>query len=513
MLHSHKILLNTLALYFKIVINVIVQLVATRIALKALGVEAFGLYNLIAGLIILLSFFNGALIISTQRFMSIALGKKEELELTKIFNVSLFIHLLFSIALFVILKILQPFLFIDFLSIPPLLYDTSIRIYNLMIISSFITIFSIPYSANINAREDMWFFALSEILTSIFKLFAAVSLLFIRNDLLYYYTLFMLFAILIGAITKVIWCTIKYRESHISIKLMRDKVLLKKMFGFMSWNTLGSSAVLVRNQGVAVLLNVFFGTAVNAAYGIANQVNSLVLTFASTLTTVFTPTIIQSHGEGDNIKMLFIAKFASKTSFFLSSVVALPLLVYMPIVLELWLDDVPNYTVVFCRLIVVAFIILQVYPGLNRAIYATGSIKGYQVITSLLLVLIIPAGVFLFRNGYPAYSIMGTMVFLQLCVLISTLYFAKKQLKLDVREFSINSVIRPFLIFSIILGCEYLIDYYAFSPATIVELFFVSIFFMLLYTVLYYKVVFNKKEKEKMVLLYHSLVMKVKKEK
>lgn len=506
--HSHKMLLNTIALYCKIIISTITALLATRIALTALGVVAFGLYNLIAGVIVLLSFFNGALMISTQRFLSIAIGEKNNNKVSEIFNVSIIVHAIFAIAVALLFKIVQPWLFQGFLNIPDDMQNAAIVVYNIMIISSFVTIFSIPYSSIINAREDMCFFSFSEILAILLRLFAAIALLYVSGDLLLIYTWLMLLSVFVGALTKYLWCRYKYKEVALSWKLMRNRELFERMFSFAGWNTLGSVAVLIRNQGVAVLLNVFFGTVVNAAYGIANQVNSLVLTFASTLTTVFTPTIIQSQGEGNEQKMLFTAKFASKVSFLLSSIIALPLLVYMPQVLNIWLVEIPENTIVFCRLIIVAFIILQLYPGINRAIYAKGIIKNYQIVTSLLLIAIIPVGVLLFKQGYPVYSIMVAMVIFQIAVLLCTVYYAKKIVGMDAGEFLRNSVLRPSILFVAFITVVYLVALFVYDPKYWWDVSICSILFMLLYLISYFYIVFNFHEKKMIYDLCNSLKRK-----
>lgn len=507
---SFKILLNTTALYFKIVITTLVQLFSTRIAINALGIDSFGLYNLIAGIIVLLSFFNGALMISTQRFMSISIGEKKEEKLLGIFNASLFIHIILALVILLSFKLCQPFLFDGFLTIPFSLRNTAINIYSIMAISSFVTICTIPYSANINAREDMWYFALSDILGALFKLWAAISLLIFKGNLLLIYTSFMLLAIIIESLSKILWCKIKYKESKIQINLMKNRKLIYEMIGFVGWNTVGSVAVLIRNQGVAVLLNLFFGIVVNAAYGIANQVNALVLTFASTLTTVFTPSIIQSRGEGNNKRMLFIAIFSSKISFLLSSIVALPLLIYMPNILAVWLNKIPNDSVIFCRLIIISFIILQFYPGLNRAIYAVGKIKAYQISISLILISIIPIGSLAFNYGAPAFSILAIMSVLQFLTLVSTIYYAKKYINLNVNMYLTKSIITPSILFIIILTVGFILCKTYSNANSYLFIILSSIFYCCIYMITYYKYVFSFTEKELLNELIKNLYNKIK---
>lgn len=493
--HSKKIVYNTFALSIKIVLTCIVQLVATRIALSALGQEAFGLYNLLAGIIVLFTFLTGALMISTQRYLSIAIGEKNNQKLKQVFNVSLLIHFFIAIFIFLFLLLVKPFLFNSFLNIGDDYVDTAKVMYNMLLLSVFVTIITIPYSANINAREDMVFFAVSEIISLLFKLWAAISLLLIKGDLLLIYTIFMVLAVFVGAITKISWCMIKYDESKISILLMKNRILFKEMIGFVSWNTLGTAAVVIRNQGVAILLNIFYGTVINAAYGIANQVNSLVLSFATTLTTVFTPSIVQQKGAGNEQRMIELATLSSKLSFGLSSLMALPILIYLDDILLLWLKDIPIYTESFVFWIILIFLIQQLYPGINRAIYAVGRIKAYQISISILLMFILPIGYYLLKQDYNVIYILVVMFILQIACLISTVYYASKECNLNSVYFYIHSVFKPCIVFFLTLFVFYFYDKCIHEVESIWIVIVYSIFYDLIYGALYYMIVLSSEER------------------
>lgn len=494
MKHSSKILLNTIALYVKIIFNALVSIFATRIVLKQLGEDDYGLYNLIAGTILLLSFLNGSMMISTQRFMSIAIGEKNLEKLKTIFNASTYIHIIVSIGIGVILLILQPILFNGILDTGSSNTATIHIVYDIMIVSSLLTIATIPYSAAINAHEDMHYFAISEIIVILFRLLAAAALLVFTDHLLVIYTALMMLSVLIGFITKYIWCRLKYPECIIKRSLMRDKNAIKEMVGFVGWNTLGSIAVLARNQGVSVILNIFYGVTVNAAYGIANQVNSLVLTFASTLTTVFTPTIIQSKGAGDEKRMIFVALLSSKLSFLLSSIMSLPILLFLPDILELWLGDYPKYTIPFCYYIIIAFLILQLYPGINRLIYATGKIKAYQIIISITIISVLPIGYILLLCGYTPVSMLKLVAIIQFVTLIETIYYAKKQIGLNSFETIFKYIIPAILIFTTIMfvSRQFIVSATDsnWSMVMMQILIIISIYF-----IIYTLIVFNKQEK------------------
>lgn len=451
MIHSKKILLNTIAVYIKIIINTVITLISTRIVLQCLGVNDFGLYNLISGVVVLLSFLNGALMVSTQRYLSIAIGEKNDEKLSLYFNASLSIHTLLAFSLIIVLFLFQPLLINSVLNIPEESNVTAHIIYDIMVVSSALTLLQVPYSAAMNAREDIYVWAITEALNCLLRLGAAIVLLFVFSYKLEIYTALVFVALVISASLKFVWCRTKYTETKLDILKMKNRKMIKEMFGFVGWNTLGSSAVLVRNQGVAILLNIFYGTVVNAAYGIANQVNGLVMTLASTITTVFSPTIIQARGAGDNEKMIKVAILSSKLSFLISSVTALPLLIMMPQILKIWLGEVPQHTVEFCSLSIYVFIIMQLTPGLNRVVYAVGDIKWYQIAISIILFSIIPVGYILFKIGFSVETIFYVMIIGQVLTLSANIYYSYKSVKYNVLKFCIQSVLLPLIIFVVVV--------------------------------------------------------------
>lgn len=500
-----SIVINTAALYVKIIIAGVVTLLSTRIALKLLGVDDFGLYNLIAGIIAMLSFLNGALLVSTQRFLSVAMGKGASInELTKIFNSSLFIHICLSLLLVVTLLILKPIMFSCILNINPDSIHIAKRVYDIMVISSFVTILTVPYNAAINAHEEMWMFALIESLVALMKLAAAYALYITPYNLLITYTVLMMLAIVIGGIFKYAWCRYRYQETRIFINKMYNRELISQQIGFVGWNTLGSIAVLGRNQGIAVVLNMFFGTLLNAAYGVANQLNVLVSTFAATITTVFSPIIMKYKGQGDKEQMLYVASLSSKISFLLSSIMALPILLELDNILNIWLTEVPDYTLQITRGTIITFVIMQIYPGITRAIYAEGVIKWYQIVISVTILMIIPIGYFSFKLGASPVCIIYCMVIAQILVLVETLYFAYKLIGLDWRHFFIE-VLKSILVFVIVyILMSYLKRYLCVGIYP--EIFIVTITSILLFVLLCLFVCFSSLERNFVKCLLSNMI-------
>lgn len=491
--HSKKILYNTLAVYIKIIFNSIITLIATRIVLDCLGVNDFGLYNLLAGVIVLLSFMNGALMVSTQRYLSIAIGEGREDKLKSIFNSSLVIHLVLAFAIVVVLLFIQPILINKILNISIESRSVAHVVYDIMVISSAITLLQVPYSAAMNAHQDIYYWAFTEALNCFLRFLSAVALLYIESNKLEWYSVLVLLSLVISALIKYIWCRKKYKETELHLSEMKNKALIKEMFGFVGWNTFGSFAFLVRNQGVAILLNLFYGTVINAAYGIANQVNGLVMTLASAITAVFAPSIMQAHGAGDDGKMMKIAIMSSKLSFFISSLTSIPLILFMPEILKLWLKEVPEYTIGFCQLLILSFILAQLTAGLNRAIYAMGNIKWFQILYSTILILILPFGYLLFKLGISVYSIFFIMLLAQIGIMIVEILYVHRTVNFGLAEFFFRSIFLALVTFFGVLICsnivievlclEYFISYLLYIVVTI-----------LVYVILYIMLVFNRDE-------------------
>lgn len=505
MIQGKSIIINTIALYVKIIISGLVTFLSTRVALDLLGVNDFGLYNLVAGIIAMLSFLNGSLLVSTQRFLSVAMGKGDNNRfLSRIFNSSLFIHLCLMLLLLIFLLLFKIFLFSSFLNIDLASINVAKQVYNIMIFSSLFVILTIPYNAAINAHEEMWMFAIIESFVAILKLLAAYSLYITPYDLLLTYSILMSLAIFVGGACKYLWCRWRYVETRLWISGMFDFTLIKKQMSFVGWNTLGSIAMLGRNQGIAIVLNVFWGTLLNAAYGVANQLNVLVSTFASTITTVFNPIIMKYKGQEDNDTMLYMASLSSKVSFLVSSVMALPLLLELDNILSLWLTQIPEYTLPICTATILTFVIMQLYPGITRAIYAEGNIKWYQIITSCTILLTLPVGYILFKIGYAPPIIVYAMVVAQFLVFLETLYFAYRVLKFKWQEF-IMVVTKSLFCFCFVFILSYVIKQ-GLNLNLYMEIFVISSFSIFFFFILFFLFVFSTSERKNISKLLFNLV-------
>ena len=429
---SSRILFNTVILYAKVIITTLVSLYLTRVVLSVLGVEDFGLYSLIAGVVSFMAFLNTALMTSTQRFISVSIGANDNSRVNKIFSASLLIHLLLALVIYAIIEILGLFIFDGVLNIPDGREVVAKVVYHMMAITTVITIIGTPYNAAINSYEDMWYFAIVEIVASVLKLGVIFGFKIINIEALVLYTLWLLAVTFVSFIAKYVWCKWRYKAlSPVNLLLKDNCDSIKEMAGFIGWNTLGSFAVLLRNQGVAVVINLFFSTVINAVYGIANQVSSQLSYFSQMLTTSITPQIMKSKGENNIDRLLYLSILTSKLSAFLSFIFAVPLIVEIDFVLKLWLGNVPQYADFYCISSIAIFLIMQLYPGLNRAIQADGRIKWYNIWLSVILLMPVLLSVALFKMGMEHQIIMVLMVLAQAGVMVMTIWQCKKLLNLS----------------------------------------------------------------------------------
>lgn len=492
------------------VITTIIALYLTRVVLLHLGANDFGIYSLIGGIIALLAFVNTALSVSTQRFLSVALGEKDNIKLKSIFSSSILIHIIMSLALLILLEICSLFLFDGFLNISPERIGAAKAVYQIMIASTLITVVGVPYNAVINAREDMWLFSIVETVCAVLKLGIIVLFQVIHSDALILYTFWILIVTFINFVIKYLWCRIKYYECKCDFNNVKSNTsLIRNLLGFTGWNAFGTLALVGRNQGVAIVLNLFWGTAINAVYGIANQVNSQLIYFSTMMTTSMTPQIMKSYGEGNYERMLSLSVFTCKLSFYMSAVFAIPLILELRFILEAWLKDVPQFTETFCSLIVYMFLIMQLTPGLNRSIQARGKIKSYQVVTSIVLLIPLPIGFMLgyFKIGSNS-MILIAMIISQIIQYFVTVYYARVLVGLKVKkffEFTLKSIV--------IYACVYYVFLYGTKNLSLISSDIVTFCIivptsMLVFTIFYYFTVFDKHDKRKVENVIKTILKK-----
>ena len=452
---ANRVILNTAILYVKMAVNVLISLYATRLILSALGVEDYGLYNLVAGIVSMLSFLNTSLAASTQRFLSYSLGKDDMAYVSKVFYYSVVLHLLIALCVVLLIEILGVYAIKHWLVIDASRIDSAILVLHFMSVSVFFTIVAVPYMAALISRENMLLLSISEIIQSILKLGAAIFLLQYMGNRLVLYALCMALIMILSLLFQVIVCNVKYPEVHIRLQSLKDKSLFKSLLSYAGWYTFASVGSIGRFQGIPVIMNLFFGVVANAAYGIANQVNGLLQFFASAMMQSIRPQIVKSEGAGDRQRAIRLSLIACRYMSYLCALFTIPVILEMPYILHLWLGDTPMYTIGFCRLVLLATLILMLSSGLNSAVDATGNIKYTYVLMGCLHFLILPVGYLLYKVGCPIYAMLWVVVVEECACMVLRAICARYVAGISIRDFW-QHVLLPFFkvtLFATLIGC------------------------------------------------------------
>lgn len=439
---ANKVAANTGILYAKMGITVFISLYTLRLILTALGAEGFGIFNVVGGAIALLGFLNASMASASQRFMSYNQGAGESDKLKQIFNVSIVLHFLIAMVLIVLLEIAGYFFLNGLLNISPDRLPAAKMIYHFMVVSTVFSVLAVPYDAVINAHENMLIFAILGIVESVLKLIIAIFITYTSHDQLIVYGLLMSALSIFLLIIRVLYCSRKYGECILQPLKNFSQPIFKEMTGFASWTFIGSSTSIVAYYGQGIVLNMFFGTVVNAAQGIAHQISGQLGAFSSTMLNALNPVIAKSEGAGDRSLMVKASMLGSKISFFLLMFFITPVIVEMPYILSVWLKEVPPHTVIFCRLLLIRNLIEQLFYTLSASISAVGNIKEYQIFSSVITFFPLVVAYFLFKVGYAPYALYIVFIGYSIVASLNKLYFSRKTFALSIKVYS-KKVILP----------------------------------------------------------------------
>lgn len=462
MQNSKRILINTGAQYIRAILNIVLSLFATRIVLRVLGVEDYGIYALVAGVVSILSFITNSLIITTQRYLSVVQGE-DNIEKSKIiFNNSNILHIAIGLSLIIILEALLPLLFNGFLNIPECRIIAAKVLYHSIAVVLFLTLVTSPYRAVLISHENIVFISIIEIIDSCLKLAIAYALYATPYDKLVTYGVLLIGIQLFNYTTLSIYAFSKYRECIFPRINLLEKKYLKGLTSFAGWTMYNLICNLGRVQGISVLLNRYMGPAINTAYGLAFQISGALGMISQSLLNAINPQLMKAEGAGNRQKMLRLAEIESKFAFFMLSAVSVPCLFEMPRLLEIWLGEVPENAVLFCRMVMIASLADMITVGLGPANQAIGKIKNYTILIYTIKLATLLVAVVLLRNNFSLLSLAIAYVGIELLSSIIRLPFLSKSAGLNIEKFVKVVFIREFLpIFIIVLVCiviTYLIE-------------------------------------------------------
>lgn len=431
--NNKRIAKNTLMLYFRMLFTMAVSLFTSRVVLNTLGVEDYGIYNVVGGVVSMFSIISGSLSAAISRFITVELAKGDADKLRKTFSASVTIQLLLSLIIVVLIESIGVWFLNAKMVIPAERMDAANWVLQFSIVTFVINLISVPYNATIIAHEKMSAFAYISILEVVCKLVIVYLLKISPIDRLVFYAILMCAVSVIIRLVYGYYCNRHFAECKFSFRF--DKDLLKRMFSFAGWNFIGASSAVLRDQGGNIIINLFGGPAVNAARGIAMQVNQTIVGFSNNFMTALNPQITKSYASGEQDYMMKLIFRGARFSFYMLLFLSLPVLANTHYILSLWLGMVPDHSVLFVRLALIFAMSESISSPLVTAMLATGKIRNYQIVVGVLQMLNLPISYVLLRIGCIPETVMMVAIGLSQCCLAARLVMLRTMIGLSARKY------------------------------------------------------------------------------
>ena len=441
---TKRIVKNTIVLYVRMIVIMLITLYSSRIILQALGIDDYGLSNVVGGVVLLLGFLRNSLTSSTQRFLSFELGKKDEIRLKRVFSICFSTHVLISLVIIFLAETIGLWFLNTNVQIPDGRELAANYVYQFSVLSLALSVITVPYHACTISHEKMSFFAWVSILDAVLKLIFAIALLRASCDRLILYSGLLMLTNVINFILYWIYARRNFIEAR--YKYVWDKEMFKQIFSFSGWTIWGQLAVVFSTQGKSVLINIFYTVTVNAAMGVAQQVNAALVSLTSNFQTAFQPQLTKAYASKDYGYLKSLMYSASKMSYFLLFLASFPIMLNIEWILGIWLVKVPDFSGTFCILYIIASTLNALATPLWITIFATGNIKNYQISLSFAYFAEILVIYILFKIGFPPNTAMVVKVALNTFMVILRLLFAKKTIEFFSIYDYMRNVIAPLFI-------------------------------------------------------------------
>lgn len=456
--NTKRIAKNTLMLYVRMLFGMLISLYTSRVVLQALGVEDYGIYNVVGGVVAMFSMVSSSLSSSVSRFLTFELGKGDMEGLKKVFSTSLSIQLVLSGIIIILAETIGLWFLNTHMTIPDNWLYAANWVFHASVLTFVINLLSVPFSASIVSHERMSAFAYIGILDIILRLLIVLFIAYsgLTFDRLIVYALLLVGVVCIMQAIYWSYCTRNFEECK--LKLSFDVSYWKEMSSFAGWNFIGSTAGLLKDQGVNILLNIFMGPVINAARGIANTVNNVLVSFSNNFMTALNPQITKSYAAGNYDYMFSLVDRGSRFSYYILLLFALPMLFEVDFVLTMWLGHYPNHTVNFVRLILIVTMCDILSNTLIKVKQATGKVRNYQLAVGGMLLMNFPLSYVFLRYGFPPEYTLVVALFVSILCLFLRLLFIRKITGFSMKEYlykvcgnillvTCMSLIIPFIIY------------------------------------------------------------------
>lgn len=443
---NKKIAKNTIFMYIRMIVNILIGFYTSRVILQVLGVSDFGIYNAVGGIVALFIFLNSAMTEATQRFLSFELGTGNQQKLAHTFSMCLNVHILISVIIVIIGEIIGLWLLYNKMVIPENRMHTAFWVFQFSIFASVFNVTQVPYTACLNAHEDFNIYALFQILKSVATLFFVILLKFMDGDKLWWYALFVLIVQLGFVVANRIYDVRNYNECR--YRFVWDKNLFYRLFSYTSWSLAGQMSNTLADQGINLLMNMFFGPAVNAARGIAIQVQNSVSSLVWNFQGASIPQIVKLYAKGERESYIKLVNSSSKVSFFIFYLMVVPICFEMHMLLHIWLGQTTEYMILFSIFVLLNVLTAAFGGTLVFLIQATGKIRNFQLFSTISNLIIFPLTYLLYKMGYSAYISYILIFVSRILIDLYTFHLARKLADYPMQSYYTN-VILPEMVVSV----------------------------------------------------------------
>lgn len=444
---ADRVMKNTFVLYIRMFFMMVVSLYTSRVILKNLGAENYGIYSLVGGVVTMFSFLQATISNSAQRFLTFELGKNDRAMLKRTFCMLANIHFGVAVLIVIILETAGLWFFYQKLFIPADRLSAAFWVYQFSVLTMFFNVITTHYNGVLIAHENMGIYAYIDILGTVLKLLLVLLLPYINADRL---ILFAFFIFLISWIQRVIYstyCRRKYEEAR--FEFIWDAGIYKKLIGFSGWLTISALSNITLRQGVNILVNMFYGVLANAAIGIASQVNNTINKFATNFQQAYVPQLVKSYAEGNFERTKKYIFSGAKICCILLGLFSIPIIIEAPVILKLWLKNVPEYTVMIVRLILLDTLVRSITYSMQSAIRATGRIRNFEITNNLILFSGLISGYFLMKSGGSVYSIFYIQILFSIISSFYIAYTCARKIMFSYRTYFRQVILRMFVIITI----------------------------------------------------------------
>lgn len=465
-----------------------ISLYTSRVVLNTLGVVDYGVYAIVGGTVTLFGFFNAAMAAATQRFLAFDIGRGEKEKLNNTFNATFIIHIGIATLILVLAETVGLWFIKQKLNIPEERMEAAFWVYHFSVFTFLTGVIQVPFSALIIAREKMNVYAATSVAEVLLRLVIVWLLVVIDFDKLKLYTIFVFFATVIMAVFNQIYCRIKFEESK--FRWYYDRTYFQTLVSYSGWNLFGNIAAVASGQGINVVLNLFFGTVVNAAYGVMLQVQGAVNMFVNNFLIAVKPQIIKAFATGDSNRMTLLIFQSSKFSYLLMYIVVIPIVFNTEFVLTLWLKNPPPNAAVFVKLCLINILVDCVSYPLKTGVQATGNIKWYQIMIGTFIIMNLPISYLLLLCIHKPEIPLYIAIFITLFSLVFRLYFLKRLMVFSVKNYLKQVILRLVAVslVGVVLAEIYIYFYSSNSYLSFIVLLLISLFSSVL-------IGFSKREK------------------